>query len=99
MMIGSSRRAVYQVVGSKIREQRVKLGLTQEELAAQVGLSRSSITNVEQGRQTILLHQFLEIAQALEISPQALFPELRFKESPQIPNEIAHLVKRLKANR
>lgn len=97
-MVGLQRRSIYQLVGSKIRKRRVAKGLTQESLGEQVGLSRSSITNVEQGRQTILLHQFFDFAQALDVEPQSLLPELRPKDSPQIPTEIARLIKRLKSD-
>jgi transcriptional regulator with XRE-family HTH domain len=96
-MIGQTRRSIYQLVGSNIRKRRVKKGLTQEFLGDQVGLSRSSITNVEQGRQTILLHQFIELARVLGAEPQELLPENRPKES-QIPMEIARLVRRLKSD-
>jgi transcriptional regulator with XRE-family HTH domain len=50
--------------------------VTQEVLASQVGLTRSSITNIEAGRQRIQLHVFLEIAAALDVPPERLLPRL-----------------------
>ena len=95
-MSAQAYRGMYQILGAKIRRQREKKGLTQEALGRQVGLSRTSITNVEQGRQTLLLHQFIEIAHALDMQPSALMPAAKSKQGSQIPTEIAHLIKRLK---
>jgi transcriptional regulator with XRE-family HTH domain len=57
------------------REQRS--GMTQEKLAQIVGLSRTSITNIEKGRQHIALHQLYAIAEALRVRPDALLPSPR----------------------
>jgi len=48
--------------------------LTQDGLAKLVGLTRTSITNLEQGRQKCLLHTLSEIAAALQVEPAALIP-------------------------
>jgi transcriptional regulator with XRE-family HTH domain len=47
---------------------------TQAELARRVGLSRTSITNIECGRQAITLPVLVELALALDIEPAALVP-------------------------
>lgn len=39
-----------------------------------VGLTRTSITNVEQGRQKFLLHTLVDIAMALQVEPAGLLP-------------------------
>lgn len=49
--------------------------LTQERLAELVSLTRTSITNVEKGRQKLLLHTLAEIAGALEVDLASLLPE------------------------
>ena len=51
--------------------------LTQEELAHRVHLKRTSITNIEKGRQKLLVHTLFDIADALDIPPTALIPALR----------------------
>ena len=50
--------------------------MTQAELGRRIGLSRTSVTNIEQGRHHVSLHQFLRIASALEVAPEALLPQL-----------------------
>lgn len=49
-------------------------GMTQETLATHVGLSRTSITNIEKGRQHVSLHQLFAIAKALRVAPEVLLP-------------------------
>jgi len=50
--------------------------MTQDRLATLVGLSRTSITNIEKGRQRVSLHQLYRISDALGISPDMLLPLL-----------------------
>lgn len=64
----------YREVGLKIREARDQKKLTQEDLAQTVGLTRTSLTNIEKGRQKFLLHTFVAIASALEVTPAKLLP-------------------------
>lgn len=56
---------LYRLVGERFRRLRDEAGLTQEDLAKKVGLKRTSITNVERGRQRLPLHQMLMIADQL----------------------------------
>jgi transcriptional regulator with XRE-family HTH domain len=67
----------YEEVGRRIREarKRRKPPLTQEGLAKLVSLTRTSITNVEKGRQKFLLHTLADIAVALQIEPANLLPQ------------------------
>jgi len=65
----------YREVGHKIKVQREQFGLTQEALASQVSLTRTSITNIEKGRQKFLLHTLIDIATALGVAPASLLPE------------------------
>jgi transcriptional regulator with XRE-family HTH domain len=50
-------------------------GLTQEALASQVSLTRTSITNIEKGRQKFLLHTLFDIASALGVPPGTRLPQ------------------------
>ena len=50
--------------------------MTQASLATEAGLSRSSVTNIENGGQAILLHQLLDVAKALRIEPCDLLADL-----------------------
>lgn len=56
---------IYALFGRRVAEARAKAELTQMGLAEKVGLSRASIANIEAGRQRIVLHQAIEIAEAV----------------------------------
>jgi transcriptional regulator with XRE-family HTH domain len=59
---------IYLVIGRSIREAREAEGLTQDELAGLVGCGRTTIVNIEAGRQRILVHKLVEIAENLGVS-------------------------------
>ena len=62
--------ACHVAVGAKIRIIREALGLTQDEVAHRVGLNRTSVTNVEAGRQRLVLHDVETFARALGTTPR-----------------------------
>jgi transcriptional regulator with XRE-family HTH domain len=74
MIVGSATKAwpkkqvrLYSAVGLQIREIRIEKGITQEALARRVKLTRTSLTNIEKGRQKLLLHTLMDIASALDV--------------------------------
>jgi transcriptional regulator with XRE-family HTH domain len=77
-----NRDAFYRQVGMRIRDKRRERGLSQEGLAAAVGLKRPSISNIEKGRQNILLHTFHEIAESLDVQAADLLPGRPIASSP-----------------
>ena len=76
----------YKKVGENIRARRKALGLSQQELAKAVGLKRPSLSNIEKGRQNILLHTFCEIDETLDSDANALLPEHPRPEPVAIPD-------------
>lgn len=61
-------------MGNKLREYRIKKGLSQEELAQKSGVSRVTISNIETGFQVIIKSATMEkLAEALEMSPKTIF--------------------------
>ena len=67
---------IYIEFGRLVKQSRLRLKLTQGDLAKRVGMSRTSITNIELGYQKILLHQVFLIAEALNIEVSYLLPSL-----------------------
>src|SRR6185312_9405745 len=65
---------LYRLIGERLRQLRDDAGLTQEDLAKKVGLKRTSITNVERGRQRLPLHQMLMIADQLGVELRDVIP-------------------------
>lgn len=54
--------------GQKVREERSKLNLSQEELAARAGVHRTYIGMIERAEKNITLESIEKIARALKIS-------------------------------
>ena len=63
---------IYQTLGAKVAKRRKEIGMIQDDLAAILGLSRPSVTNIEVGRQRILIHQVFDIADALDMDVSEL---------------------------
>lgn len=59
--------------GSKVRQARMKVGISQEELAFRCGLDRTYVSGVERGTRNPSLKNIEKIAKALKISPSELF--------------------------
>ncbi len=62
-----------QQLENSVRENREKAGLTQEELAAKVNLSRQSIISIEKGRFTPSVITALSLAEELNVTVEQLF--------------------------
>lgn len=70
------RQRLYQLLGENIRKYRIERGLTQEQLANSISLKRTSIVNMERGRQNPPLHLLFDIADALKVTLDSLLPEV-----------------------
>jgi DNA-binding XRE family transcriptional regulator len=69
-----ANRKFYAAVGGRIAKARTGR-MTQEALAGRTSLTRTSIINIEKGRQQILVHTLVDIAQALQRCSCATKPE------------------------
>ena len=63
---------ILNVIGNNVRENRKKLGLSQEELADLSGVHRTYIGAVERGEKNISALSIAKIAKALKIKPDKL---------------------------
>ncbi len=85
------------VIGSRLKQRRMSQEITQIELAKRVGLSRTSIANIEAGQQCPPLPVLYEICQELGTDPSILLP--KFTDVVQTPggfaDGIAHELKNL----
>ena len=60
--------AIYRAFGQAIAERRNAVEKTQEKVAADVGLSRASLANIERGKQRVFLHQIWALTEALGLT-------------------------------
>lgn len=59
--------------GNKVREERAKLGISQEELATRAGVHRTYIGMIERAEKNITLENIEKICKALHVSISDLF--------------------------
>jgi transcriptional regulator with XRE-family HTH domain len=69
-----SNRRFYASLGQRIAKVRKSRKTTQEELAKQLSLTRTSIINIEKGRQQVFVHTLTDLARVLGVSPSQLLP-------------------------
>jgi len=59
-------------LGNRIATLRLSAGLSQAQLGIKMGYSRTSITNLEAGRQDLPVHKIYELATIFKIEPGEL---------------------------
>jgi transcriptional regulator with XRE-family HTH domain len=91
---------IYTKVGAAIRSKRDELGMTQASLADRTGLSRTSITNIEKGGQSIFLHQLVDVARVLRADPKDFLADLDTPraEAAAPSDQMAELLSRLNSS-
>jgi transcriptional regulator with XRE-family HTH domain len=65
---------IYGFLGQLVRLRREALQITQNDLARRVGVARTSISNIEKGRQRIPVHVLFALADALGVEMASLLP-------------------------
>lgn len=86
---------LYEKVGEKIKNQRVFLGKSQVDLANDLNLSRSTISNIEVGRHQVTLVALYQIAQTLNTKVKDLLPDDSIVfEQEDIENEFLKFLER-----
>src|SRR5438132_978141 len=73
--MGISEERLYKIIGDRIRQGRKEQGLTQAELAQEMGFERTSITNIESGKQHPPLHLLYKLCAVLEMDIKSLLPD------------------------
>lgn len=58
--------------GKKVRQRRLSLGISQEELAERAGVHRTYVGMIERGEKNITLRNIVKFAKALDIPIQDL---------------------------
>jgi transcriptional regulator with XRE-family HTH domain len=79
-------KAVYTHVGLQIKRFREESGLTQDQLAKEIGVSRASLANYEIGKQAIYLSVLYDVAINLKQEIEVFLPsvsEIRSKSRPK----------------
>jgi len=76
-------RAFYIAFGKMLADARRKKHISQEMLADELGLTRTSVTNIEKGRQPVQLYSLYRIARLLRTDVKNLLPSIATFERPE----------------
>ncbi len=71
---------ILKTFGQAIREERLKIGLSQEALSYECELDRTYIGGIERGERNVSLINIVKIAQALKIHPSKLLEAIEIDE-------------------
>lgn len=89
---------LYRLFGQAIKRSRRDAHMTQKALANRVGLTRTSITNIEKGTQNVSLHTVYELAAALNKHPDDLLPSPEVLSSDAIKRRKLEQIKLAEGN-
>ena len=67
------KKTILKKFGQKVRSERIRLGLSQEELAARAGVHRTYIGMIERAEKNITLGNIEKISKALGLNIRELF--------------------------
>jgi len=70
------KREILTKFGQKVRERRIELGLSQEELASRAGVHRTYIGMIERAEKNITLENIEKISKALKLNIDNLMKNL-----------------------
>ena len=73
--VGSLRTSENDILIQVIKEARVAAGVSQEELSRRMGQSITFIVKIERGTRRLDVIEFVRLANALKLEPEALFTE------------------------
>ena len=82
-------------VGQRIKAAREAKNLTQEELAALVNLSTTHVSVIERGLKVTKLDTFVAIANALDVSADALLIDVVTNSVTGFTNELSDMIEKL----
>jgi transcriptional regulator with XRE-family HTH domain len=82
-----TKEEVNRSLGRIVSAYRRKLGLSQLRLAQAVDLSRTSIANIESGRQALLTAQLFQFASALNTTPSEILAKVEAEFNESVPKD------------
>jgi len=77
-------------VGKILADRRQELGFTQSDVAARLRIQRTSLSNIESGKQVLLLDVFYNLCEILSVSPAEVLDIASHSEVPLA--ELANIV-------
>lgn len=83
----------YSIIGSRLKQARVKAGLTQQEMAEKTNLSVAFISRIERGSSQINLKRLSEFCNILNVSEGYILTGVSDKDEKYLYNEFNDILK------
>ena len=81
--------ALYRELGQRLRSVRKERSLTQDQVATAISMERTSISNVESGRQRLPLHTLYQYCSVLGVDVAHVLPDpLTSRSTKQVPFQL-----------
>lgn len=71
-----SQDQLYSFIGEQLKNHRETQMRKQQDVAEAVGLERTSITNIERGKQKLPIHVLFNICEVLGVNPSEVLPRM-----------------------
>jgi len=84
-----------EMLGARIREQRKKKKITQEQLAEMLGIDQKHMSRIELGKSYPSLDRLIKIAETLEVPLPSLFEFMHMQEERELLKQINEMVRLL----
>jgi transcriptional regulator with XRE-family HTH domain len=81
----------YKALGKRIREERLKLKLTQEQLAESIDVSNSYVGQIERGERSVTLDTLVRIVNRLGVTVDYLLKESIDLEDSNFQNQLKQI--------
>lgn len=81
----------YKSIGLRIKNERMRAGLTQEQLATKTGISRQAISYIELGQKGMSLDSVLAICNSLEVSSDEILMDNLIHPSAGNDTDLSYL--------
>ena len=84
----------YSIIGSRLKQARIKAGLTQQELAEKTNLSIAFISRIERGSSHINLKRLSEFCSILDVSEGYILNGVADSDENYLYNEFNDIIKK-----
>ncbi|MBK9502114.1 MAG: helix-turn-helix transcriptional regulator [Leptospiraceae bacterium] len=82
-----NQKQFYSAIGRRITDARQSMGLSQEEAASKIDVTRVTWNHIEKGTQKLSLDRLMDIASLLQIAPAKLVPGLVSSDETDVSTE------------
>jgi transcriptional regulator with XRE-family HTH domain len=92
---GYRMKTATEMLGARIREQRKRKKITQEQLAEMLGIDQKHMSRIELGKSYPSLDRLIKIAETLEVPLPSLFEFMHMVEERELLKQINEMVRLL----